>query len=219
MPVRAAVWGVPPPLSAIDTDAVRVPVAVGLNVTLIMQVPLGAIEVQLLVSLKSVAFVPAMLTFETTTVPAALTLVRVIVCGVLLVPTVWAAKVKLVGESETAVPVPLRVTLCGLLLALSVRVTAALRMLIVVGLKVTLMVQLALAANDVPQLLVSKKSFGFVPVIAMLVNVTAMVEGFVTEIVCAALVVPTTCTAKVRAVGETVRLLVPAAPVPVSVAD
>jgi hypothetical protein len=39
---------------------------------------------------------------------------------VLVVPTVWALKVRLEGESETltaVVPVPLKVTVCGLLVA------------------------------------------------------------------------------------------------------
>jgi hypothetical protein len=72
------------------------------------------------------------------------------------VPTTWLAKVRLVGEMLTAgaVPVPVRLTVCGLPVALSVRVTAALRDPLAVGLKVTLIVQLAPAATLDPQLLV-----------------------------------------------------------------
>ena len=46
-----------------------------------------------------------------------------------MVPTDWLAKVRLVGErlAEDAAPVPERLTLCGLPVALSVRVTAAVR--------------------------------------------------------------------------------------------
>jgi hypothetical protein len=37
VPVRATVWGLPPPPSEIETSAVRVPVAVGVNVTVMLQ--------------------------------------------------------------------------------------------------------------------------------------------------------------------------------------
>src|SRR5260370_37071485 len=53
-------------------------------------------------------------------------LVKVMVWGALVVPTCVAGNVRLVGDSETAAgmtPVPLRVTECGLPLALSKRVT------------------------------------------------------------------------------------------------
>jgi len=185
VPDSATVCGLPPPLSASDKDAVRVPVADGVNVTLKVHVPLGAtLPAQLFVWAKSVELVPVKLTFEITTVPVVLTLVRVNVCGLLVVPTVCAANVRLVGESDTAVPIPLKVTVCGLLVALSVMVTAAVRVLMVVGLKVTLIEQLAPAASDVPQLLVSEKSFVFVPVMAMLVIVTTTVEeGLVTVMI------------------------------------
>ena len=44
-----------------------------------------------------------------------------------MAPTAWLAKVRLVGErlATAAVPVPVRLTVCGLPVALSVRVTAA----------------------------------------------------------------------------------------------
>ena len=65
-------------------------------------------------------------------------------------------KFKLDGEKETAagaIPVPLRVTVCGLPLALSVMETAPLALPLLCGVKVTLMTQLALGANALPQLL------------------------------------------------------------------
>jgi len=46
---------------------------------------------------------------------------------------------------------PLSVTFCGLPLALSVMLSAAVRVPDAVGLKVTLTVQLAPAANELPQ--------------------------------------------------------------------
>ena len=60
-------------------------------------------------------------------------------------------------------PVPERLTVCGLPVALSVRVTAAVRVPAAVGLKVTLIVQLAPAATLAPQLLVWAKSLALAP--------------------------------------------------------
>ena len=53
------------------------------------------------------------------------------------------------------VPVPERLAVCGLPLALSVTVRAAVRVPVAAGEKVTLIVQLAPAAKLEPQLLVS----------------------------------------------------------------
>jgi hypothetical protein len=97
-------------------------------------------------------------------------LVRMTICAVLVVPTAWPAKVRLEGErlGAGAAPVPVRLRVCGLPAALSVRVTAALRVPVAAGVKVTLIVQLAPAAIELPQLLVCAKSPGLVPVSAML---------------------------------------------------
>jgi hypothetical protein len=58
--VRLAVWGLLAALSETLSDAVRVPVAVGENFTLILHCAPAASEVgQLLVWAKSAAFVPA----------------------------------------------------------------------------------------------------------------------------------------------------------------
>src|ERR1700746_969502 len=85
-------------------------------------------------------------------------LVRVTDCAALLVPTCWLAKLRLVVERLTAgafdaVPVPVRLTVCGLLLALSVIVIAPVRVPVAVGVKVTLMLQLAQAASGLLQVL------------------------------------------------------------------
>ncbi len=56
--------------------------------------------------------------------------------------------------ATAVVPVPVRLTVWGLPVALSVRVTAAARVPLAAGVKVTLMVQLAPAATIAPQLLV-----------------------------------------------------------------
>src|SRR5436190_5986550 len=67
-----------------------------------------------------------------------------------------------------ASPVPVRLTACGLPLALSVTLNVALLVPLAVGVKVTLIVHCAPAATDVPQLLVCPKSPLLAPVMEML---------------------------------------------------
>src|ERR1700674_1813117 len=74
-------------------------------------------------------------------------------------------------------PVPVSGTLCGLAPPLSVTDTAAARLPVAVGLKVTLTVQLALAEIPPPQVLVWTKSAAFVPVMAIPVIVRATPEA------------------------------------------
>ena len=102
-----------------------------------------------------------------------------------MAPTVWLAKVRLVGErlAEDAVPVPERLTLWGLPLTLSEMVRAAVAAPLAEGLKVTLIVQLAPAATELPQLLVCVKSLGFAPESAKLVMLRAALPELVRVIV------------------------------------
>ena len=74
----------------------------------------------------------------------------------LFTPTVTLPKFPLVGENATVgvVPVPDRVTLCGLLEALSVTTTVPAFVPVAVGVKVTEIVQFAPAATEVPHVLV-----------------------------------------------------------------
>ena len=78
------------------------------------------------------------------------TLVRVTVFAALVVPVATVPKFNLVGDSFAVVPIPLSGTGCGLPLALSVTLSAALRVPVAVGLNVTLIVQLAAAARELP---------------------------------------------------------------------
>jgi hypothetical protein len=90
------------------TAPVLVPAAVGLKVTLRMQLALGArLGPQVLVWEKSPLAV--MLAIVRVALPV---LVRVRLCGRLLVPTGRAGKVKEAGERLTAgaVPIPVRLT-------------------------------------------------------------------------------------------------------------
>src|SRR5437667_426111 len=91
------------------------------------------------------------------------------------------------GLVTGAAPVPVMLTMCGLPAALSVMVIAPVRVPVAVGVKVTLMAQLAPAATDVPQVLVCMKS----PLATMLVTLSAAVPVLVSVTVCTALVVLT----------------------------
>src|SRR5438552_15494893 len=91
-----------------------------------------------------------------------------------------------------ATPVPLSATVCGLAVPLSLMVAAALRAPVAVGVNVTLMVQLAPMASVAGlngHVVVRAKSPGLVPVMAMLLRVSAPGPLFVTVTLCGALVV------------------------------
>ena len=174
-PLRLMECGLPVALSVMVTAAVRVPVAEGVNITLMVQLPLlAATELpQLLLCAKSPLFVPVTPMFVT--LNAALPVfVSVTDCDPLVVFKVWLAKVRLELERPTAgagapAPVPLRVMDCGLPPALSLMVTAPVRAPVTVGLKVTLIEQFPLfAATELPQLFVCAKSPLFVPLTPML---------------------------------------------------
>jgi hypothetical protein len=89
--------------------------------------------------------------------------------------TGWLAKVRLVGDrlATAAAPVPERLTVCGLPVALSARVRDAVRVPLAAGLNVTLTEQLALAASELPQVLVWVKLLALAPVSVMLVMLIA----------------------------------------------
>ena len=169
VPVRDTICGLVGALSVMVNEAVRLPVAVGVNLTLLVQLLLAATELpHVLVSPKSPGLAPV-IAMPLTDRAAFPVLFRVTESGVLVVPRVWLGKGKVEGLGMAAgpVPVPVRVTVCGLPGALSVMVTAAVSVEAKVGLNVTLIVQLVPAATDPLQLLPSLKSPAFVPVTAM----------------------------------------------------
>jgi hypothetical protein len=92
-----------------------------------------------------------------------------------------------------AVPVPLSGMLCGLPAALSVIETVADRAPLAVGLKVTVIVQLELAATLAPQVFVCEKSPLFAPVMVMPEPLKESVAFpvLVSVTLCEALLVPT----------------------------
>jgi hypothetical protein len=139
------------------TTPVLVPAAVGLKVTLSVQLALAA-RLAPQVSVWEKSPLALMLVMLRVALPV---LLRVTVRAPLLVPTGCAGKVKETGETLAtgAVPVPVRLTdwvVAGL--SLSVMVNEPLLEPLAVGVKVTLRVQLALAARLAPQVLVWEKS-------------------------------------------------------------
>jgi len=158
-------------LSVTVIEPVREPVAVGVNVTLIVQDELAARLVpQVLVWEKSP--LTAMLEIVRVAVPG---LLRVTLCGLLRVPKACEANTKDVGErlAAGAVPVPERLAVWVAGLALSVTVIEPVRKPVAVGVKVTLIVHDELAARLEPQVLVWEKS----PLTAMLEIVSAALPG------------------------------------------
>ena len=186
VPETPAVWGLLLALSVTVNVALREPVAVGVKVTLMVQVPLAAkvegLRGQLLVCPKSPGLFPVkpMLVMVSA---APLGFESVTALAVLVMPTLWLPKSG-TGEGERlgeAIPVPDTPAVWGLLLALSVTVNVAIRDPVAAGVKVTLMVQVPLAAKVEGlrgQLLVCPKSPGLVPVKPMLVMVSAVAVGF-----------------------------------------
>jgi hypothetical protein len=84
-------------------------------------------------------------------------LLRVTLCAALVVPRFWLPKVRLVAErlAVAPVPVPVRLTVCGLPAALSEMLTVAVRVPAAVGVNVTLIMQLLFVATELPHVLVS----------------------------------------------------------------
>jgi len=120
VPESGTVCGLAPPSSDTLTEADRAPFAVGLNVTVIVQLAFpGTAEPQLLLSWKSPGLAPdkAIWLMFNVFVP---TLVSVIVAGPLWVPTFSFPKLTATGEKTATVPVPESLIFCGLPLALSV---------------------------------------------------------------------------------------------------
>jgi hypothetical protein len=192
VPESAAVCGLPLALSATLIEAVRVPLTVGLNVTLIVHVfEAGTLLPQVFVCEKSPRSAPVIVT-PLIVSAVALEFESVIDCAALAVLSAWLAKVSAVGASvavgvPAAAPVPDSVTDCGLPVALSAMETDALRAPLAVGLKVTLIVQLAEAATLDPQVLVCEKSPAFVPPMVTPLIVNAAAPVFDSVITCAAL--------------------------------
>ena len=152
-PARLTSCCAPPKLlSLIARVAVRLNGAVGVKVTLMTQLALVArvagLMGQLLVGAKSPLLVPVvvMLLIVSGALPV---FESVTACGVLGVPTCWLGKFTLVGDTLAtgARPVPLRLSVAGPPLMLPLTSSVAVRVNGAVGVKITLMVQLAVTAR------------------------------------------------------------------------
>ena len=154
VPLSVALCGFPAASSETLTEPVRVPPAVGVNVTLMLQcAPAVRLEPQLFVSAKSpVAPIAEMFNV------ALPEFVSVNGWLALVVPNAWLANAKLPGEREAigavATPVPESPAVCGLPTALSETETVAERAPLALGVNDTVMEQLPPAAKLDPQLFV-----------------------------------------------------------------
>ena len=164
-------------MSATLTVPLLAPVAVGVKLMLIVQVPLTArlegLTGQLVVWAKSPLFVPAM-TMLVIVSGALPVFESVTTWATLLLLSCWFPNAMEVGVklAAAAVPAPVRLIVWGLPVALSLKVSVAARAPLAVGVNVTLMVQLAAGATRAPQLLVWAKSPLFAPVTAMPVRLS-----------------------------------------------
>ena len=151
VPESLMVWGLPPPLSAIWRAATRVPVFFGENVRVNAQVAWAArVDEQSVVSEKSPGSFPASwILVMLRVVPP--TFVIWTLWGALLLPTFSEPKLRLAGDSFTTVPVPTSSMTWGLLEALSEIEIVPELVPAALGENVALMLQLAPAASDAPQ--------------------------------------------------------------------
>jgi hypothetical protein len=204
-PVKGAVCGLPGALSVAVSEALAFPTAVGVKVTRIPQLALdGSGNWQLFPFwANSLLFAPLMPIDATVRVPTPVLMI-VINRGLLLAPTVWLPKLRLVGENVTAgnTPTPLSRIDCGLPGALSETLTAALRFPVAAGVNVTLMLQLLYGGIDEGQLLVWPKSLLFGPEIWMDVMVSGRLPLLVRVAANGLLLMPTVWLPKLRLVGE-----------------
>lgn len=175
-------------LSLTVNVAERDPVAPGVNVTVIRQVPSGLIvpdagQVVAGVIVKSEAFAPPMAMPLTIKAMVVLVSVSVEVLAALVVPTVTPPKLIEAGSkvamAKLPAPVPLSATVCDPALVLSETVRVAERAPAAVGLKVTVTRQVP-SGFTVPELgqvldALSLKSPALVPVMVTLLTFSAIV--------------------------------------------
>lgn len=209
VPLSATVCGLPVALSAMLKVATSSPVTVGVKVTPIVQlalaakVPFGAHAFVPLTSAKLLLLEPVIEKVPIVTGPVPV-LVTVTFCAGLVEFTGCEANVRLLGVTVTVAgpftAVPVNVTVCGLPLALSVKVIAPVRVPAAVGLNVIWKAQGVPSTAMLGHCAVVAPAKS--PVVAMLLNVTLTPPVLDTVTVCAALVVPTVWLAKVSDVGE-----------------
>lgn len=208
VPLSVTMWGLPLALSVMVRLPARAPVVVGVMVTLMTQVLEPAVADKVL-GLMGHAVAPVLVAAKSPEAAMELIvsgpvpeLVSVTGMDALAVVTICGLKVRVLVERVTAgvgagVPLPLRLTMCGLPLALSVTERLPARAPVAVGVNVTLMVHVfepAVAGRvlglmgqaDAPVLVAAKS-----PEAAMELIVSGPVPELVSVTGFAALVVPT----------------------------
>jgi len=169
-----------------------------MNVTEIGQLaPPASVAPQVLVSAKFVALVPPMLMLVILTAVLPV-LESVSVWAAEVVPTGVVGKVRFPAESETTVPVPANVAVCGELAALSATEIEAAKLAAEAGVNVTAIAQVVAVASALGQLVVSAKSVGLAPVMLMLLMFSVVVPVLERVKTCSVAVEPTAVFAKVR---------------------
>jgi hypothetical protein len=209
VPVSETVRGLPLALSVIVMVPLRAPVAVGVNVTLIVQFMLAGTDApHVFVSAKS----PEAVIEVIFSARLPLLVSVIIFAGELVVVTSWLPKFKLVGATTAtgalAVPVPVSVANWALLGSTSVNTSLAISVAATEGVNVTLTLHEAPAARLAPHVFdeIAKSvaaTGGAVATIAMFVMASAVELLFVNMIVCGAVVAPTSCVPKSTLVGDT----------------
>jgi hypothetical protein len=171
-------------LSAIESDAVLAPVAVGLNSTEIVQLAPTARDVLQVVAdfRKAVALFPVKPIVLKVTVLAPMFSI-VTSCAALLDPTAVDPNASDAGEMVTvdgaAIAVPFRGTSCGEPVALSAMESDAVLAPVAVGLNSTEIVQFAPIARDVPHVVADfRKAVALFPVKLMVPRVMVPVPVF-----------------------------------------
>lgn len=201
LPVSVIVCGEPATLEVIETEPLRVPDAVGENVTLIEQLaPAASVPTQLLVDANSGFGVELTCVIVSAAMPE---LVNVTCCAALVVPIVCVLNVNEVAlrvKSGVGVaePRPVRLML-GLVGALDCTTKDAVRLPVAVGRNDPVSVQFApgatLTGDALTQVPPAVNSVAFVPDFAIAVIVSVPVPEFVSVIVAGVEVVfvPPTC--------------------------
>jgi hypothetical protein len=210
VPVSAMVCGEPLALSLMASVAVRVPDPTGLKKTKYEQVaPAARVIVQVLLVLPPAKNSLVVDVMDETAMDEMISgpcpeLVIVNACAGLCEPSATAGKVRLVVESVSPgagpTAVPLSITVCWALDALSVIVTVPVWLPAVIGAKSTEIVQEAPAATLGVQVLVCPKPVDAVTELTTSEDVPVLVSVTTWE----ALVEPTFCDAKLRLVGASV---------------
>jgi len=210
VPVSGTVRGLPLALSVTVMVPVRAPIAVGVNVTLIVQViPAGSDAPHVFVSAKSPELVIEVI--FSTRLPLFFSVI--VLAGELGVDTSWLPKSKLVGVRTAtgafAVPVPVSVANCGLLGSASVKTSFADSTEATEGVKVTFTVHDIPAGRlevQVPPGAMAKSTpaaGGAIATIAMFVIERAVELLFVKVTVCGPAGAPTSCVPKSTFAGDT----------------